>query len=161
MKILIVSDTHRYDTNLEKVLEKENPLDCFIHLGDAAGSEDYIARLAECPVHMVRGNNDFFCDLPNEQEFLLGSYKVFITHGHYYYVGQHTEELRRQARVKGVDIVMFGHTHKPLLDEGADLIVLNPGSLSYPRQDGRKPSYILMELDEDGKAHFKVNFIEN
>ena len=144
MKILIVSDTHRHDINLESVLEKEKPIDCLIHLGDVEGSEDYIKELAECSVHMVSGNNDFFCDLPREEEFMLGNYKALITHGHYYYVSLDTQELKRQAETRGADIVMFGHTHKPLLDFGEKLITLNPGSLSYPRQEGRKPSYILM-----------------
>ena len=39
MKILIVSDTHRKDDNLKKVIEKTSPLDMLIHLGDAEGSE--------------------------------------------------------------------------------------------------------------------------
>ena len=40
-----------------------------------------------------------------------------------------------------------------------DLIVLNPGSLSYPRQDGHKPSFMLMEIDKEGEAHFSLNFL--
>lgn len=42
MKILIVSDTHRRDENLKAVIEQNLPLDMFIHLGDAEGSEDRI-----------------------------------------------------------------------------------------------------------------------
>ena len=34
MKILIVSDTHGQEKNLEEVLEKESPIDALIHLGD-------------------------------------------------------------------------------------------------------------------------------
>lgn len=64
MKVLIVSDTHRRDENLERVLEKEKPIDCLIHLGDVEGSEDYIREIAGCETHIVSGNNDFFCDLP-------------------------------------------------------------------------------------------------
>ncbi|MDE6675032.1 MAG: metallophosphoesterase family protein, partial [Acetatifactor sp.] len=62
-------------------------------------------------------------------------------------------------RERGVDIVMFGHTNRPYLDEEEDLITLNPGSLSYPRQDGRRPSYIVMELDEEGKAGFRIEYL--
>ena len=39
MKILIVSDTHRKDGNLQWVMEKEKPFDMLIHLGDAEGRE--------------------------------------------------------------------------------------------------------------------------
>ena len=40
MKILIVSDTHRKDDNLRKVITENKPIDMLIHLGDAEGSED-------------------------------------------------------------------------------------------------------------------------
>ena len=46
MKVLIVSDTHRKHKNLETVMERVQPIDLLIHLGDAEGSEDYIAELA-------------------------------------------------------------------------------------------------------------------
>lgn len=55
---------------------------------------------------------------------------------------------------------MFGHTHYPYLDEEEDLTVLNPGSLSYPRQPGRKPSYLVMQIDEQGKAHYEHRYLE-
>ena len=159
MKILIVSDTHGRDENLKKVVEMTKPFDCLIHLGDVEGSENYIRRMVPCPVRIVSGNNDFFSDLPREIEFEIGAYKVLMTHGHYYYVSLNTEELRRQARTRGKDIVMFGHTHKPYLDIQEDLTVLNPGSLSYPRQEGRRPSYIWMEIDEEGKAHYEIRYL--
>ena len=54
------------------------------------------------------------------------------------------------------------HTHKPHLEYCRDgLVVLNPGSLSYPRQEGRKPSYMLMELDHQGEAHFTICYLED
>lgn len=159
MKVLIVSDTHRHDANLEEVLLKVSPIDCLIHLGDAEGSEDFIRQIANVPVHIVSGNNDFFCDLPREEEFTLGKYKVLITHGHYYYVSLDLQEIRRQAISRGVDVVMFGHTHRPHLEIDDELTILNPGSLSYPRQEGRKPSYIIMEIDSRGEAHYTVNYL--
>lgn len=62
MKILVVSDTHRKDDNLQFVIEKEKPLDMLIHLGDAEGSEQWIPEWAGegCKMAMVLGNNDFF-----------------------------------------------------------------------------------------------------
>lgn len=152
MKILIVSDTHKSHRNLEKVLEKVRPVDMLIHLGDTEGGEDYIADLAGCPVHIVRGNNDFFSDLPREEEFDLEGHHIFITHGHYYYVALNEERLKEEARERGADIVMYGHTHKPALTREDDLITLNPGSVSYPRQQGRRPSYMIMELKSEGEV---------
>lgn len=160
MRILIVSDTHKKHKNLEEILERESPIDLMIHLGDAEGYEDYIAELAGCPLEIVAGNNDFFSNLDREKELQIGKYKVLITHGHYYYVSAGVEDLKKEALGREMDIVMFGHTHRPLLDYSRGIVTLNPGSVSYPRQEGRKPSYALMEIDGKGEAHFSIEYLE-
>lgn len=159
MKILIVSDTHRKHEYLEAVLEAEKPLDLLIHLGDAESCEDYIEVMAECPVEVVAGNNDFFSNLPGEREFTIGKYRVLLTHGHYYYVNAGIGHIKREAEARNIDIAMFGHTHRPFLEQDGNVTVLNPGSISYPRQDGKRPSYIIMELDEAGEAHFSLQYV--
>lgn len=159
MKVLIVSDTHKRNDNFFRVLEKTSPVDMVIHCGDIEGSEYAIAESAGCPVEMVAGNNDFFTTLPMEREFELGKYHVWVTHGHNYYVSMGNEHLKQEARIRGVDIVFYGHTHRPLLDLNDDVIAINPGSLSYPRQDGRRPSYVLMDIDRFGEVHFTLRFL--
>lgn len=159
MRILIVSDTHRRNDNYFAVLEKMGPLDMVIHCGDVEGSEYTMSEAAGCPVVMVSGNNDFFSDLPRELEFEIEKYKVLVTHGHNYYVSMGAEVLKQEARARGIQIVMFGHTHRPFLEVEKDLVTLNPGSLSYPRQDGRKPSYAIMEIDRFGEAHFTIAYL--
>lgn len=161
MKILIVSDTHRKDDNLKRVLDEHMPLDMLIHLGDAEGSEYLIENWVNegCELKMVLGNNDFFSVLDREIELELGSHKALLTHGHYYNVSLGVENLRQEALERGCDIAMYGHTHRPYLEEGPDVTILNPGSLSYPRQEGRKPSYMILELDDDGKMHFQTYYI--
>lgn len=159
MKVLVVSDTHGKDENLEKVLEKVRPIDALIHCGDVEGREDYIAALAECPVYMVAGNNDFFTDLEREIEVDMGGHRLMITHGHYYGVNMDLSMLMDEARSRKKDIVFFGHTHKPALVRHGAVTAVNPGSLSYPRQEGRKPSYAIMEIDRRGEAHFTINYL--
>lgn len=161
MKILIVSDTHRKDDNLKQVIEMTKPLDMLIHLGDAEGSEYQITDWVNegCRLEMVMGNNDFFTELDQEMEIEIGNYRALLTHGHYYNVSLGVEGLRRETKERGCNMVMYGHTHRPYLEETEDLIILNPGSLSYPRQDGRKCSYMIMELDESGKAHIEITYL--
>ncbi len=156
MRILIVSDTHRKNENYFKVLQKMKKLDMVIHCGDVEGSEYALTEAADCPVLMVSGNNDFFTELPKEQELNIGDYKVWVTHGHNYLVSLGTERIKQEAKARGVQIVMFGHTHKPCLEQDEELIAVNPGSLSYPRQDGCKPTYALMEIDKHGEVHFTM-----
>lgn len=160
MKILIISDTHRKNENYLKLVETLGTLDMVIHLGDVEGSEYTIQEAVNCPVEMVAGNNDFFSDLPSEKIFRIGKYNVMITHGHRYYIGIGSEMLKREAVAEGADIVMYGHTHRPVIDISKDIIAINPGSLSYPRQENRKPSYIIMETDAQGEAHFSLHYID-
>ena len=160
MKILVVSDTHGRNEALKELLGRVKPIDMLIHCGDAEGSEDYIRTVAECPVHIVSGNNDFFSELPKEEEFCIGKYHVLLTHGHYYYISMGTEMLKEDARARGFNLVMFGHTHRPYLEQDPDITILNPGSLSYPRQEGRRPSYIMIDIDRNGEAHFAINYLK-
>lgn len=164
MKILIVSDTHRRDGNLQTVIERTAPFDMLIHLGDAEGSEERIAAWCreqnpECQVNIILGNNDFFSSLDREKEIQIGRYRAFLTHGHFYSVSVGTERLVDEGKDRKMDIVMFGHTHKPYLERKDGITVLNPGSMSFPRQDGRRPSYILMEIDGEGEAHYTINYL--
>ena len=158
MKVLIVSDTHRKNDNYFNVLNMHRP-DFVVHCGDSEGSEYALTQAADCPVKIILGNNDFFSELPRELEFNIGQYKVWVTHGHNYYVSMGNENIKREAIARGVDIVMYGHTHKPVVDIDDEVIAINPGSLSYPRQDGHKPSYIIMEIDRFDEAHFTIAYL--
>ncbi|MCI7789985.1 MAG: metallophosphoesterase [Lachnospiraceae bacterium] len=159
MRILVISDTHRKNDNYLNVVKKVGKLDMVIHLGDVEGSEYTIEEAAGCPVEMVAGNNDFFSNLPSEKTLQIGKYRVMITHGHRYYIGMGNEMLKEEATAHGVDIVMYGHTHKPVIDISDNIVAINPGSLSYPRQENRKPSYIIMEIDEKGEASFSLHYV--
>ena len=159
MRVLIVSDTHKSHRNLEKVLERTDDIDMLIHLGDTEGGEDYIQALVDCPAHIVGGNNDFFSELPREEEFEIQGKHIFITHGHYYYVTMNEEYLKKEAKKRGADIVMYGHTHRPAYSKKDGLITLNPGSIAYPRQIGREPSYMIMEIDENGTVNVQLMYV--
>ena len=150
MKILIVSDTHKKNENYFKVLEMHHP-DMVIHCGDAEGSEYALSSAAECPVYIVLGNNDFFSNLPREITLDIGPYKVWVSRGN--------ETIKKEAIDRGVDIVLYGHTHRPVIDIDDDIIAVNPGSLSYPRQEGRLPSYAIMEIDRQEKVHFTIAYL--
>ena len=160
MRILIVSDTHGRHGNLEWVLEQEAPFDMFLHLGDVEDGEYYIDAMLHCRRHLLAGNNDFYSDLPREKEIMIGKYRVFMTHGHMQYVSMNTRRLKEEGKRRCANIVMYGHTHKPDIDLSDDVIAINPGSTSYPRQSGRVPSYIVMEIDRNGEAHFELKYVQ-
>lgn len=158
MRVLIVSDTHRRNENYFEVLDKVKP-DLVIHCGDSEGSEYALTQAADCPVQIVLGNNDFFSNLPRELDLSIGPFKVWVTHGHNYYVSMRNDFIKREAAARGADIVIYGHTHRPVVDKSGKVIAVNPGSLSYPRQEGRRPSYVIMEVGEDGTTSFEIEYV--
>ena len=56
---------------------------------------------------------------------MIADKRVFITHGHRFYVGSGVERLREYALENGYDIVMYGHTHMPFLEIGKDVTLKN------------------------------------
>lgn len=89
----------------------------------------------------VRGNCDAAVDqmmlsfpiLSDSLVFPVGKRTVYATHGHVY----HAENLPPLCRG---DVLLYGHTHVPVLQKTNDLVVLNPGSVSIPK-GGSKASY--------------------
>lgn len=151
MKILIISDTHRRDEMFLRVMEKEAPVDMILHAGDTEGSEDEFARIAGMPLLYVAGNNDYATLAPRTLIVPIGNQKAFLTHGHRYQVNLSTDVIEREARMRHCQIAIFGHTHVPLLQTTKNgILLLNPGSLGYPRQAGYRSSYAVMETDEQG-----------
>lgn len=159
MKVLIVSDTHRHNEHLYEVLGKVGKIDMLIHCGDIECSVEDIRGMVECPAIVVRGNNDFFSRLEREEVFNIEEYKIMVTHGHFYNVSLGVDMLVDEALSRGVNVVMYGHTHRPHLEIRDDITIINPGSISFPRQDGRQGTYMVMEIDRFGEAHYTLCYV--
>ena len=158
MRALIVSDTHGRDGNLLEAVKREKPLDKIVHLGDIGSLEEYIEEITDCVCFCVRGNNDWRSNLPAESIIMIGNHRTFITHGHHYGVSYSTADVVRHAKSLDCDIVMYGHTHIPEIEEGK-ITIINPGSLTYPRQEGRKYSYAVLEIENHEIKRMEIVYL--
>lgn len=161
MRILIISDSHGKNDDVKAVIEQVGPIDGLIHLGDIERGPEYIQSLVKCPTYMVAGNNDYDLVLPPEQIIEIEHYKILLTHGHRYYVNGGLEHLRQHAIASGVQIAMYGHTHVPHRETKDGLTILNPGSISYPRQEGRQRTFAIMEFDQNGNVFFSEGVLRS
>ena len=93
MRILVISDSHGRNDDVAGVIEQVGPIDMLIHCGDVERGDDYIRSLVDCPVHMVAGNNDYNLELPSQDIFNIGDYKVLVVHGHTFCVYRGVERL--------------------------------------------------------------------
>ena len=161
MKILVVSDTHREIEALRDVVARNRQgLDLVIHLGDCIDDIETVMRDHRQIAYLsVLGNCDyhtFSMSAKYEGSFKAEGRRIFYTHGHKYSVKTTTASIVSNAKLKGCDIVLFGHSHVAYEEMRNDgILVLNPGSLVAPR-DGDKGTYAILEINgKDVKYEIK------
>lgn len=154
MRILIVSDSHGRNDYVKQAIKQAGEIDAFIHLGDVEDDVEELRSYAGCPSYIVAGNNDYGLGLPEHLNLELGGKRIFLTHGHRYGVNFDLERLGLFGVMNQMDVVMYGHTHYPYLEQETDITLLNPGSLTFPRQEGRARTFLIMEMDEQGRLEF-------
>ncbi len=131
MKILIISDTHGEYASASRIIRQEKP-DHVIHLGDCLrDAEDLSREFPILPICKVPGNNDWFSDEPKEKVISLGGTKIFLCHGHTTGVKSGTDVQLAKALHHHCAVSLYGHTHRPFLAENEDIMLLNPGSLTF------------------------------
>lgn len=161
-RILVVSDSHGNNTYLREAVKKAGDINMMIHLGDVCIEYNEIAGIAGVPTYVVRGNCDYDNTLMDRNVIAVGSHKIYATHGHRQQVQFGVSLLKEVAAQNGCDIAMYGHTHVPYLelsDDGVDskhMMVLNPGSISKPRQVGYKKTYAIVEIADDGAVSCSI-----
>ena len=150
MKILVISDTHGDIENAEKLIRRSNGINLIIHLGDYFRDAQRLSDMfPEIPFEYIYGNSDFMIgDIPAEKSLEYCGKKIFITHGHRYSVKWDYDKLSKKAEEMNVDLLLFGHTHVADLIKNGKYYLVNPGSISDPRDDTNE-SYAIIEIEED------------
>lgn len=159
MKILVVSDSHGDERNIERMLQIEKSADLLLHLGDVCGGEDYIEAVCDFPVKMIAGNNDWRSELPYEEKLTIAGKRIWMTHGHEYGVYYDYEDLYHKAVDRHMDIVLFGHIHRPVFEQRPGVTLINPGSISYPRQRDHRCSYMVMTVDANRNFTYEMRYL--
>lgn len=153
MKCVVLSDSHGNWEYMRQAVEREQP-DQILHLGDVIRDVPKLAAvIPDIPIAQVLGNCDLYSgsDLPEERELLLEGKRIWMVHGHTWWVKSGTRLLAEEARTRGVDVVCFGHTHKSLCDRDGSLWILNPGTC----QGNPSATYGVIEI-EDGRVTCRV-----
>jgi uncharacterized protein len=128
MKIGVVSDTH--GLLRPEVLPALTGVDQILHLGDV-GTPSILKSLAQvAPVHAVRGNIDRTgpCSRLPETDVLLFE-------DHYLYLLHDRGTLRLDPVAAKFSAVLFGHSHRPLIEWRKGVLYFNPGSCGPRRFD--------------------------
>lgn len=150
-RILVLSDTHGNYPAAFRALEAVGKVDHIIHLGDGADDALILERALERPVIIVPGNCDS-SPFPREQTLEFEGVRIFLCHGDRYSVKGGTGRLAERVRFEGATVVLFGHTHKALVERHEGLLMVNPGPLE---KKSACPSCALLTLS-DGEASAEI-----
>ena len=169
MKIGVMSDTHGSLPYFEKALDLLEDCDVIFHIGDVLyhGPRDdlpegynpkgVIEKINNLDnMIIVRGNCDADVDQmvikhPIEDGYVLtevGRVTFLLDHGYL----EPKEEIIKRAKAKEANVLILGHTHVKELYMDEDLVVLNPGSTSIPKDGSHSVAIIEIEPIE-GNNH--------
>ena len=163
MKLFVASDIHGSFYYCKKMIEKfnEDNYDYMVLLGDILyhGPRNELSMVYDCKkvsellnkykdkIIAVRGNCDAEVDqmmlefsiMENNMLVVNNDKKIFLTHGHIY-------NENNLPPLRDIDYLFCGHTHRKLNVIVDGVNVLNPGSISLPK-DGSN-SYFVMDNDK-------------
>lgn len=148
MKILVFSDSHRSRAGMYDAIIAHKP-DQIIHLGDLVEDAEEVSYLfPQLPFCIVAGNCDGWSTVPAVRNITLAGKRILLGHGHLWRVKAGYEGAIAEGRRAGADILLFGHTHTPYLEQLEDgMWVMNPGSA--------RCAYGLITID-DGNIHCEL-----
>ena len=152
MKIVVVSDSHGCNMELDYVLNKEKDGDLFLHCGDICVDQYVYPKLVT-----VKGNNDLY-NYPIERIINITGHRILMLHSHTISYFGKEEILAKRAKENDCDIVCFGHTHIPYYKVIDNITLLNPGSL-YHNRNGSPISYAIIRI-KNTEVSVKHKYIE-
>lgn len=159
MKVLVMSDTHGKIENAKMVLERIMPLGvkAVLHCGDYISDARILQKFyPNIEIYAVYGN----CDVGFGGEYstvvTLEDVPIYMSHGHRYGVkwGDY-DEMVIDAIAHDAKVAVCGHSHEAHLERNQGVLVMNPGSLTLPR-DSKYPSYGILELEKGKIIDAKV-----
>ena len=176
MKIGVMSDTHGSLSYFEKALDVLSDCDVLIHGGDILyhgprndipegyNPKGLISKINSLDnIIIARGNCDADVDQmvinhPIQSPYVMsqfGETRIVTTHGY----TDSKEDTINKAKSMGADILILGHTHVKELYLDENLVVLNPGSTSIPK-DGTHPVAIIDIIQSEDEIDMNFNLID-
>ena len=156
MRILVISDSHRNQRVVDKIIQGQPSAEHVFFLGDNTDDiEDFIYMYPEKSFHIVSGNCDFSSHFKSTDTITIDNKKILFTHGHTLGVKYSLQGIITKAKEENSHIALYGHTHisRTLYEDG--LWIVNPGSCSRPRDSC--PSYAVVDVTPKGIMPIIIN----
>lgn len=154
-KIVVVSDNHGRYAPISKVLADNKDASAFIHCGDVELEPQLVSDF-----YAVSGNNDYFHNFPKHLILEIGHLRVYVTHGDEHMRYKRINNIYKDGKNLNADLICYGHEHVYEETWIDDVLVLNPGSLFYNR-DNSAISYAIVSVNNDNYTVKKISIQED
>jgi|SRR5215469_172396 len=144
----LISDTHGLIR--PEALEALRGSDLIIHCGDVGDPVVLDALRTLASVRAIRGNND-----RGRWASRLPAQDLVEVRGHAIRVFHNLAELDPDTDAAGLTAVVFGHSHKPLIEKRAGVLFINPGSAG-PRRFKLPVTVATLALGSGGRCDAKI-----
>ncbi len=156
MKIAVISDSHYEALAVNSVRKHLHDVDIIIHCGDGAPDIKLLEKDFSGEIYAVKGNCDINNEYPYERVIEVMGIKIFVTHGHMYNVKNEYNTIFYKGKEVGADIVLFGHSHKALINSYDEVTIMNPGSIAFPYGRMKKTmGFIVIDKDKKPEVYIK------
>jgi putative phosphoesterase len=127
-------------------------VELILHAGDVGGAAILDELRLIAPVRAVFGNTDppDHAELSTELSVQVNGLRVHVSHGHE--VGSPTPE--KLAARYDADVIVYGHTHRPLVTHKDGMLFVNPGAAG-PKRFNISPSVARLTI-VDGRAEVEI-----
>jgi putative phosphoesterase len=151
LRIGLISDTH--GLLRPQAMDALAGVDGIIHAGDIGNAAVLESLASIAPLAAIRGNNDtgeWAAAIPETLRLDIGGVKAYVLHD--------LKQLDIDPVAEGIDVVIAGHSHKPLIERRDEVLFVNPGSagprrfrlpvsMAFLEANGRTVSASLLMLD--------------
>ena len=150
MRIVVISDSHGKGHIVDQIIKTQSTAKHIFFLGDLVRDiEDFSYEYTDKTFYIVSGNCDYNSFYPTSDIAKIGDIGIFYTHGHAFGVKGSTKHLAKTAKERNCKIALYGHTHVSHTSYEDGMYIVNPGSVSRPR-DGSNASYAVIDIEENG-----------
>lgn len=161
MLIGLIADTHVPE--IAKALPKQvreifKSVDLILHAGDIF-VDSVLEELATiAPVLAARGDDDYQIRdkrIDEVQNLTLEGLNIYVIHSSQYFARDLIEHPEKHNLEKTPDVVVFGHTHRDVVQKVGRSLLVNPGSATFPYYQLRLGTVALLTI-KSGEAEARI-----
>ncbi len=161
MRIGLISDTHIPDVAGAipfSVAKAFSSVDLILHAGDIAVASVLDELEGIAPVLAARGDDDYKIEdnrINEVQNLIVEGLNLYLIHSSQYWARDLILHPEKHNLQKAPDIVVFGHTHRDIVQTVGDSLLVNPGSATFPYYQQRLGTVALITISS-GKAEANI-----